>query len=101
MSERVFTFHGSAAEPAAPISLPDAGLRERRDLQEWVISHPEILGPEVLIVAFEFDRWMASSGGRERDRLDVLGLGRDGRLVVAELKRDRAPDTSEMQAIKY
>jgi hypothetical protein len=38
---------------------------------------------------------------RERDRLDVLGLGADGRLVVAELKRDRAPDTVEMQAIKY
>jgi hypothetical protein len=33
--------------------------------------------------------------------LDVLGLDRSGRLVVAELKRDRAPDTVEMQAIKY
>jgi hypothetical protein len=31
----------------------------------------------------------------------VLGLGDDGRLVVAELKRDQAPDTVEMQAIKY
>lgn len=31
----------------------------------------------------------------------MLGLGADGRLVVAELKRDRAPDTVEMQAIKY
>lgn len=27
-----------------------------------------------------------------RDRLDVLGLGSDIRLVVAELKRDVAPD---------
>lgn len=31
----------------------------------------------------------------------MLGLGEDGRLVVAELKRDKAPDTTEMQAIKY
>jgi len=81
--------------------LAEAGLRERADLQEWVVAHPEILGPDVLIVTFEFDRWMASGGDRERDRLDVLGIGTDGRLVVAELKRDRAHDTVEMQAIKY
>jgi hypothetical protein len=48
----------------------------------------------------EFDRWR-SNAGPERDRLDVLGLASDGHLVVAELKRDTAPDTVEMQAIKY
>jgi len=26
---------------------------------------------------------------------------RDGQLVVVELKRDRAPDTVDMQALKY
>jgi hypothetical protein len=101
VSERVFTVTGSAASPAQPIRLAEAGLRERSDLQEWVVAHPEILGDGVLVVTFEFDRWQAFSGARERDRLDVLGLGADGRLVVAELKRDRAPDTVEMQAIKY
>jgi alkylated DNA nucleotide flippase Atl1 len=101
VSERVFTVTGSAATPAQPITLAEAGLRERSDLQEWVLAHPEILGEDVLVVAFEFDRWQAFGGARERDRLDVLGLGADGRLVVAELKRDRAPDTVEMQAIKY
>jgi RecB family endonuclease NucS len=75
-------------------------LRERSDLQEWVVAHPEIIGDGVLVVTFEFDHWQAFSGARERDRLDVLGLGADGQLVVAELKRDRAPDTVEMQAIK-
>ncbi|MGQ0715900.1 MAG: DUF4268 domain-containing protein [Pseudonocardiales bacterium] len=59
-----------------------------------------ILGPDVLIVTFEFDRWWAQGGGPS-DRLDVLGLGQDGRLIVAELKRDIAPDTIEMQAVKY
>jgi RecB family endonuclease NucS len=66
-----------------------------------VLAHPEILGDGVLVVTFEFDRWQGSGGARERDRLDVLSLGADGRLIVAELKRDRAPDTVEMQAIKY
>ncbi len=100
--ELVFTVDGARATPAVPVTLADAGLRERTDLQEWVLAHPEILGTDVLVVAFEFDRWQSGpSGERERDRLDVLGLDGDGRLVVAELKRDRAPDTVQMQAIKY
>lgn len=57
MSERVFTVTGSAATPARPIALADAGLRERSDLQEWVLAHPEIIGDGVLVVTFEFDRW--------------------------------------------
>jgi hypothetical protein len=64
VSERVFTVTGSAASPAQPISLAEAGLRERSDLQEWVVAHPEILGDGVLVVTFEFDRWQAFSGAR-------------------------------------
>lgn len=101
VTERLFTVSGSTASPAAPITLAEAGLRERSDLQEWVLAHPSILGPDVMVVTFEFDRWWAAGGDRERDRLDVLGIDSDGRLVVAELKRDRAPETVEMQAIKY
>jgi alkylated DNA nucleotide flippase Atl1 len=99
--ELVFSVDGPMADPARPISLADAGLRERRDLQEWVIAHPEILGSGVKVITFEFGQWQARAGGREFDRLDVLGLETEGRLVVAELKRDHAPDTVEMQAIKY
>lgn len=99
--ELLFTVVGSTAQPAQPIPLADAGLKERADLQEWVLAHPIILGSDVKIVTFEFDRWWTTSGTAPADRLDVLGLGEDGRLVVAELKRDMAPDTTEMQAIKY
>ncbi len=55
----------------------------------------------MLVVAVEFDRWFSANGANPRDRLDVLALGVDGRLVLAELKRGRAPDTVELQAIKY
>lgn len=99
--ELVFAVEGPRADVADPVTLAEAGLRERSDLQEWVLAHPEILGPTVMVVAFEFDRWASAAGERERERLDVLGLDGDGRLVVAELKRDRAPETVNMQAIKY
>jgi hypothetical protein len=87
---------GSAATAAEPISLADAGFKEREHLQEWVLAHPEIIGSDVMIVTFEFDRW-SSASGEQKDRLDVLGLGKDGRIVVAELKRGQAPDTTDMQ----
>lgn len=99
-NEMIFTVEPGVAKPAQSISLADAGLRERADLQEWVRNNPGILGDDVLIVTFEFDRWQARAG-RAADRLDLLGLDGDGRLVVVELKRGPAPDTVEMQAIKY
>ena len=98
--ELVFTVQPGVARRAKPISLEEAGFRERSDLQEWIRANPEILGPGIKIVTFEFAAWQA----RDRlaaDRLDLLGLDDDGRLVVAELKRGPAPDTVEMQAIKY
>lgn len=75
-------------------------MREREHLQEWVLEHPEMLGGSLLVITSECDRW-SSARGRERDRLDVLALDPDGHLVVVELKRDEAPDTVELQAIKY
>ncbi|MGY3127734.1 alkylated DNA nucleotide flippase Atl1 [Agrococcus sp. UYP33] len=99
--ERVYAVDLGCVAPLAPVSLATAGLRERQDLQEWVLARPEILGADVMVVTFEFDRWQDARGDRQRDRLDVLGLDTGGRLVLAELKRDAAPDTVEMQAIKY
>ncbi|MGB2756598.1 MAG: DUF4268 domain-containing protein [Acidimicrobiia bacterium] len=99
--ELLFSVRAAKAERVDVISLAEAGLKERQDLQEWVTANPELLGPGVMIVTLEFDRWKAASGAQPQDRMDVLGLDQDGRLVVAELKRDKAPDTMEMQAIKY
>lgn len=95
----LFTVAGSVALPAQMISLEEAGLEQRADLQEWVLSNPAILGPAVKVITFEFDG-LPAAGGMARDRVSVLGLGSDGRLVVAELKSSRSVDT-EVTAIKY
>ena len=98
LDELVFSVAGSTAVPIKPIDIVDLGFTERAHLQEWVIAHPEILGAGVLVITFEFDQWASSNGPDPKDRLDVL---RDGRLILAELKRGKAPDTVELQAIKY
>lgn len=98
--ELVFSVQASRAVAALPITLAEAGLTERAHLQEWVMAHPAIIGEGVLVITSEFDLF-ESPAGPERDRLDILGLDRSGRLVLAELKRDLATDTVEMQAIKY
>ena len=99
-NQLIFTVEPGTAQRAKPVSLADAGLKERADLQEWVRANPEILGDNVRIVTFEFGRWQAGQYP-EADRLDLLGLDGEGRLVVAELKRGHAPDTIDLQAIKY
>ncbi|MFG1842857.1 hypothetical protein ACGFH8_31025 [Micromonospora sp. NPDC049175] len=99
--EIVFTVNGVNAVPAQRISLVEAGLLERQHLQQWVIDHPEVIDSDMKVVTFEYGRWITAGGMPAADRLDVLGLDRAGRLVVVELKRDRAPDTVTMQAINY
>ncbi|HZS94996.1 MAG TPA: hypothetical protein VFA78_09380 [Chloroflexota bacterium] len=99
--ELVFTVSGASATPVDQIAIETLGLTERAHLQEWVICHPEIIDRGVLIISVEFDQWMSAGGAAPRDRLDILALGQDGRLVICELKRGLAPDTVELQAIKY
>ena len=101
--ELLFQVDEAVATRATPITLADTGLKEREHLQEWVLANPEIVGEDVLIVTFEFDRWLsaAKSPSNVRDRLDILGIDGTGALAVCELKRDSAPDTVEMQAVKY
>ncbi len=99
--EQLYTVEGAEATPAERVRLTEAGLLERQHLQEWVIAHPEILGEDVLIITFEFDRWITGAGAPTWERLDVLALDRAGRLIVAELKRDVAPDAVMVQALNY
>lgn len=89
-----------AVEPVAEITLASAGLRERQDLQEWIAKYPEVIGPDLLLITSEFD-WFALGDRKVSDRLDLLFLDSRGQPLVAELKRDRAEDTVDMQALKY
>lgn len=91
---------GGAAEPLEVVGLSEIGYKEREHLQAWVEENPEIVGPDLLLVTSELDRW-AFGGARVLDRLDLLFLTTDGAPLVAELKRGEAPDTVDLQALKY
>jgi hypothetical protein len=82
------------------LTLASAGLQERSDLQRWVTEHPELIGPGLLLITTEFDRWEIREH-KVADRLDALFLDATGAPVVVEFKRDRASDTVELQALKY
>lgn len=79
-----------------PTTFGQAGVYERNDLQRLLRRQIEIVAPDVLIVAEEFGRWEDS-----RRRIDLLGVDKDAKLVVFELKRTEDGGHMELQALRY
>ena len=84
------------SESIEEVDFASLGLRERRDIQEWVAANPGILGDDLLIIGKEF-----SGFDRTNERLDLLAVDADGKLVIIELKRDDTGADAHWQAIKY
>lgn len=87
---------GKTAAKVGHVTLSQLHLRERYDLQEWVLQTPTLLGEELLIITSEF-----SGFDRTAERLDVLALDKRGVLTVVELKRSAVGTTAELQALRY
>jgi hypothetical protein len=79
-----------------PTDFALAKLREREDFQPLLRDHPQFIDADLMIIAEEFDRWQDSLR-----RIDLLGLDKDGNLVVIELKRVTDGGHIELQAIRY
>ena len=84
------------SEAIAEVDFAQLGFQERHDIQEWVAANPGILGEDLLIIGKEF-----SGFDRTNERLDLLAVDADGKLVVIELKRDDTGADAHWQAIKY
>ncbi|MFH0982741.1 MAG: hypothetical protein V2A79_14550 [Planctomycetota bacterium] len=78
------------------VSFAEIGVKERADLEAWVIDNPQVLGEDLLVITAEFDRFEKSTR-----RLDVLALDKDGVLVVVELKLELSGSYADQQAIRY
>ena len=84
------------SQKIAEVDFARLGFQERRDIQEWIAANPGILGEELLIIGKEF-----SGFDRTNERLDLLAVDEDGKLVIIELKRDHTGSDAHWQAIKY
>lgn len=74
----------------------ELNISERFHLQEWLVRSPESLGEDLLIIQKEFDGFKDT-----RERLDLLALDKEGRLVVIENKLDDSGRDVVWQALKY
>lgn len=84
------------SERIEEVEFAQLGLRERRDIQEWIAANPGILGEDLLIIGKEFSGFDLTD-----ERLDLLAVDSDGKLLVIELKRDDTGADAHWQAIKY
>ena len=84
------------SERIEEVEFASLGFQERRDIQEWVAANPGILGEGLLVIGKEF-----SGFDRTDERLDLLAVDADGKLVIIELKRDDTGADAHWQAIKY
>lgn len=79
--ETLFTIDADKATPLDRVDLSDLELQERAHLQEWILANPMVLGRGVEIITSEYDRWQTAGGDPVLDRLDILAVDPDGRLV--------------------
>ncbi|AEH23148.1 hypothetical protein TOPB45_1055 [Thermodesulfobacterium geofontis OPF15] len=68
--------------------------RLEKDLENWIKTHPEILGENILVI----EEQVSTSEGF----IDFLGIDKEtGDLIIIELKRDRLGRDALAQAIDY
>ena len=74
----------------------DVDVKECQDLTKVLRDQFEVISPDVLIIDQEFCDWEDS-----KRRIDLLGVDRQGNLVVVEVKRTPGGGHMELQAIRY
>ncbi len=84
------------SEKITEVEFAHLGLKEVSDIQEWIAANPGILDDDLLIISKEFRGF-----DRTNERLDLLAVDYDGKLVIIELKRDDTGADAHWQAIKY
>jgi hypothetical protein len=77
-------------------SFSELGFRERDHLQEWLANNPEALGEEILLIQKEF-----SGFDDTNERLDLLGIDKQGNLIIIENKLDDSGKDVTGQVLKY
>lgn len=92
----LFEMTQHALEPVPSTTFAAEQVLERADLQRLLRARIDMIVDDVMVVAEEFGAFTDA-----RRRIDLLGVDRDGRLVVIELKRTTDGGHLELQALRY
>jgi len=77
-------------------SFTQLRISERYQLQRVLRDHVDAVSEGTLVISEEFSDWEDS-----RRRIDLLGIDREGNLVVIELKRSEDGGHMDLQAVRY
>ncbi|WP_171206759.1 hypothetical protein [Ruegeria sp. HKCCA0235A] len=92
----IFEFASGSIQPLVKTTFNEAQLLERRDLQRLLRANVSVIAPDTLVIAEEFGDF-----DKSRRRIDLLGVDRNAKLVVIELKRTEDGGHMELQAVRY
>lgn len=92
----IYEIRESSLKAVPVTTFAKANVNERSDLQRLLRTQIEIISPGTLVIAEEFGDWVDS-----KRRIDLLGIDREGNLVVIELKRTEDGGHMELQALRY
>jgi hypothetical protein len=92
----LFEFGSTEIKGLDRVEFAGLGILERSDLQRLLRDHADVISPDTLIISEEFSSW-----DRSDRRIDLLGVDRQGRLVVLELKRTTDDSWADLQALRY
>lgn len=92
----LFEMTSDVLEPVPVTTFAAEQVLERSDLQRLIRSRIDMIVDGVMVVAEEFGAFTDA-----RRRIDLLGVDREGRLVVIELKRTADGGHLELQALRY
>jgi hypothetical protein len=79
---------------SSPESLRVTKLASEKELEDMIVSKPEILSPDWMLIGRQI---RTNYGGI----IDLLAITPDGSLVLIELKRDKTPREIVSQALDY
>ena len=89
---KIWEVVGDTITPVVETPYSSTGTEEQ--LERWIKECPNILGEDLLVI--DRQRYIENVG-----YLDLLCLDRSGKLVLVELKRDKAPREAVAQALDY
>jgi len=69
-------------------------VSKEEEIEDFIEHHPEILEKEMFVIGRQVET-------AEKTRIDLLGLDKEGNLIIMELKKDKSPRDVVSQLLEY